>query len=191
MTVNFSSDGEPWEDEGQRFPTPTDSEIEAWRAEGQNVGDNGQGSNANYGYDDRHFYDSTTSEEGDSLDEEGDQGGDFENNGAQGDYEPMLFPLLRARVVQNLTHVQVHRSLRASHTIDTLLASRITTCMQSCSCNNCVLSRQVCRGRTNDSYTDSEEEHLEVRRSFYRTQLFPLSPDYLDNSGSEITDSDH
>ena len=191
MTVQFSSDGEQWEEEGQRFPTPTNSEFEAWRAEGQNVGDNGQASNANSAYNDRDFYDSTTTEEGDSLDEAGDQGGDYENNGAQGDYEPIVFPLRRSRVVENLNEVPVHRSLLASRTIDTLPASRRTSCMQPCPCHPCCLARQVLRGRTTDEYTDSEAEHMERRFSYFRDQLFPLSSDSEDTSGSETSDSDH
>ena len=231
LTLQFSSEGEQWEEEGQRLPTPTDSQIEAWRAEDQNLGQNGQASTDNFGYNDyfisdgeqweeegqqvqsptdsqreawreearianaaynndKDFFDQS-SEEGDSLDEANNEGGDNENNVDQDDYEPIVFPMRRTRVVENLSNITVHRSLRASRTTDTLRASRRTSGMQPCPCHDCRLSRQVLRGRTTDEYTDSEAEHLERRFSHYREQLFPLGSDSEDTSGSETSDSDN
>ena len=152
LTLQFSSEGEQWEEEGQRLPTPTDSQIEAWRAEDQNLGQNGQASTDNFGYNDYFisdgeqweeegqqvqsptdsqreawreearianaayyrdnvdFFDQTSSEEGDNLDEGDNEMGDYENN--------VVFPLRRASVVQNLSNVAVDRSLRCTETSD-------------------------------------------------------------------------
>ena len=135
------------------------------------------------------FYQS--SEEGDSLDEANNEGGDNENNVDQDDYEPIVFPMRRTRVMENLSNITVHRSLRASRTTDTLQASRRNSCRSPCPCHDCRMSRQVLRGRTTDEYTDSEAEHLEQRFSHYRDQLFPLGSDSEDTSGSETSDSDN
>ena len=56
------------------------------------------------------FFDQTSSEEGDNLDEGDNEMGDYENN--------VVFPLRRASVVQNLSNVAVDRSLRCTETSD-------------------------------------------------------------------------